>query len=69
MDTRDPVYMSLKQELQGLVYSKPTCLDLLMDMPPVSYKVQLLHPWNNNDRSLNVFVEEDDKLIFYLLYQ
>lgn len=65
MDMRDPVYRPLKQELQGLDYSKPTRLDLLLDMPPVSYEVQLLHSWNNDDRSLNVFVKEDDKLMFH----
>lgn len=65
VDMRDPVYRPLKQELQGLDYSKPTRLDLLLDMPPVSYEVQLLHSWNNDDRSLNVFVKEDDKLIFH----
>lgn len=64
VDMRDPTYRPLKQELQGLDYCKPTRLDLLLDMPPVSYDVQLLHSWNNNDRSLNVFVKEDDKLIF-----
>ncbi|XP_077747429.1 SPRY domain-containing SOCS box protein 1 isoform X1 [Canis aureus] len=65
VDMRDPTYRPLKQELQGLDYCKPTRLDLLLDMPPVSYDIQLLHSWNNNDRSLNVFVKEDDKLIFH----
>ncbi|XP_027964419.1 uncharacterized protein LOC114213401 isoform X2 [Eumetopias jubatus] len=65
VDMRDPTYRPLKQELQSLDYCKPTRLDLLLDMPPVSYDVQLLHSWNNNDRSLNVFVKEDDKLIFH----
>lgn len=65
VDMRDPTYRPLKQELQGLDYCKPTRLELLLDMPPVSYEVQLLHSWNNNDRSLNVFVKEDDKLIFH----
>lgn len=31
----------------------------------VFYDVQLFYFWNNNDRSFNVFVKEDDKLIFY----
>ncbi|XP_037684518.1 SPRY domain-containing SOCS box protein 1 isoform X1 [Choloepus didactylus] len=65
VDMRDPSYRPLKQDLRGLDYCKPTRLDLLLDMPPVSYDVQLLHSWNNNDRSLNVFVKEDDKLIFH----
>lgn len=65
MDIRDPAYRPLKHELQGLEYCKPTRLDLLLDMPPVSYEVQLTHSWNNDDRSLNVFVKEDDKLMFH----
>ncbi|KAL8198350.1 UNVERIFIED_CONTAM: SPRY domain-containing SOCS box protein 1 [Gekko kuhli] len=65
VDIRDPAYRPLKQELQGLDYCKPTRLDLLLDMPPVSREVQLMHSWNNDDRSLNVFVKEDDKLIFH----
>lgn len=65
VDMRDPSYRPLKHELQGLDYCKPARLDLLLDMPPVSYEVQLLHSWNNDDRSLNVFVKEEDKLIFH----
>lgn len=65
VDMRDPTYRPLKQDLQGLDYCKPARLDLLLDMPPVSYEVQLQHSWNNNDRSLNVFVKEDDKLAFH----
>ncbi|XP_039223239.1 SPRY domain-containing SOCS box protein 1 [Crotalus tigris] len=65
VDMRDPVCRPLKQELQGLNYSKPSRLDLLLDMPSVSYEVQLLHSWNNDDRSLNVFVKEDNKLTFH----
>ncbi|KAG8505561.1 LOW QUALITY PROTEIN: SPRY domain-containing SOCS box protein 1, partial [Galemys pyrenaicus] len=65
VDMRDTTYRPLKQELQGLDYCKPTRLDLLLDMPPVPYDVQLRHSWNNSDRSLNVFVKEDDKLIFH----
>uniref|UniRef100_A0A6I8T262 B30.2/SPRY domain-containing protein n=1 Tax=Xenopus tropicalis TaxID=8364 RepID=A0A6I8T262_XENTR len=65
VDMRDPAYRPLKQDLQGLDYCKPARLDLLLDMPPVSHEVQLQHSWNNNDRSLNVFVKEDDKLVFH----
>ena len=49
VDMGDPTYRPLKQELQGLDYCKPTRLDLLLDMPPVSYDIQLLHSWNDND--------------------
>ncbi|XP_045155198.1 SPRY domain-containing SOCS box protein 1 isoform X1 [Echinops telfairi] len=65
VDMRDPTYRPLKQELQGLDYCQPTRLELLLDMPPAPYDVQLRHSWNNDDRSLNVFVKEDDKLLFH----
>ncbi|XP_071452616.1 protein gustavus-like isoform X2 [Hetaerina americana] len=34
-------------------------------MPPVSREDQLKHAWNNNDRSLNIFVKVDDKLTMH----
>ncbi|XP_067873080.1 SPRY domain-containing SOCS box protein 1 [Heterodontus francisci] len=65
VDVRDPSYRPLRHEQQGLDYCKPARLDMLLDMPPATCEVQLLHSWNNDDRSLNVFVKEDDKLIFH----
>ncbi|XP_053957737.1 protein gustavus isoform X1 [Anastrepha ludens] len=46
-------------------FIKPTRLDILLDMPPASKEVQLKHSWNSEDRSLNIFVKEDDKLTFH----
>ncbi|CAD6996952.1 unnamed protein product [Ceratitis capitata] len=46
-------------------FVKPTRLDILLDMPPASKEVQLKHSWNSEDRSLNIFVKEDDKLTFH----
>lgn len=46
-------------------FTRPARLDVLLDMPPVSREVQVKHSWNAEDRSLNVFVKEDDKLTFH----
>jgi SPRY domain-containing SOCS box protein 1/4 len=43
----------------------PPRLEMLMDMPSVSKEVQLKHAWNQDDRSYNIFVKEDDKLTFH----
>jgi SPRY domain-containing SOCS box protein 1/4 len=46
-------------------FTRPARLDVLLDMPPVSREVQIKHSWNADDRSLNVFVKEDDKVTFH----
>lgn len=46
-------------------FVKPPRLDMLLDMPTASYEMQIAHSWNNEDRSLNIFVKEDDKLTFH----
>lgn len=46
-------------------FTRPARLDVLLDMPPVTKEVQVKHSWNSEDRSLNVFVKEDDKLTFH----
>lgn len=43
----------------------PPHLDLLLDRPVASRQVQLQHAWNPNDRSLNIFVKEDDEFTFH----
>ncbi|RXN09328.1 SPRY domain-containing SOCS box 1 [Labeo rohita] len=65
VDMRDPAFRPLKLELQALDYTKPSRLDMLLDMPSASQEVQVQHSWNNDDRSLNIFVKEDNKLIFH----
>uniref|UniRef100_T1J4D0 UBA domain-containing protein n=1 Tax=Strigamia maritima TaxID=126957 RepID=T1J4D0_STRMM len=44
---------------------RPSRLDILLDMPPSSRDNQLKHSWNPNDRSLNIFVKDEDKLTFH----
>ncbi|XP_068226762.1 uncharacterized protein gus isoform X1 [Palaemon carinicauda] len=46
-------------------YTRPKRLDLLLDMPPVPREASLKHAWNAEDRSLNIFVKEDDKMTFH----
>lgn len=65
IDMRDPAFSPLKLELQALDHTKPARLDLLLDMPPVGSDVQLQHSWNNDDRSRNIFVKDDNKLVFH----
>lgn len=61
----EPSYRPLRRELQGPDYCRPPRLDLLLDMPLAGPESQLRHAWNPDDRSLNVFVKEDDKLTFH----
>lgn len=65
IDMRDPAFSPLKLELQALSHTKPSRLDLLLDMPPANVDVQVQHSWNNDDRSLNIFVKDDNKLVFH----
>lgn len=44
---------------------RPARLDLILDMPPAELEVQKKHGWNANDRSLNIFVKEDDPMTFH----
>ncbi|CAN7986384.1 unnamed protein product, partial [Ixodes hexagonus] len=44
---------------------RPLRLDLLLDMPPACGDLQGRHAWNPEDRSLNIFVKEDDRLTFH----
>lgn len=39
---------------------RPGRLDVLLDMPPVDNEVMSQHAWNPDDRSLNIFIKEDD---------
>ncbi|XP_037727919.1 protein gustavus isoform X2 [Drosophila subpulchrella] len=54
----------IPRELQA-DFVKPARIDILLDMPPASRELQVKHSWNHEDRSLNIFVKEDDKLTFH----
>ncbi|XP_054768870.1 protein gustavus-like [Lytechinus pictus] len=63
---REPNFKSLHREL---TYSgdlqKPNRLDMLLDMPAADKDTQQKFAWNEEDRSLNIFVKEDDPLTFH----
>ncbi|XP_040204992.1 SPRY domain-containing SOCS box protein 4 [Rana temporaria] len=65
VDVRDPPYRPVKRELRGPDFCKPARLDMLLDMPMATLDVQYKHAWNNEDRSLNIFVKEEDRLTFH----
>ncbi|XP_034834795.1 protein gustavus isoform X1 [Maniola hyperantus] len=44
---------------------RPARLDALLDAPPAHVDTQIKHAWNPDDRSLNIFVKEEDALTFH----
>lgn len=46
-------------------FTRPARLDMLLDMPQAARGTQEKYSWNSDDRSLNIFVKEDDKLTFH----
>lgn len=46
-------------------FIRPSRLDVLLSMPPPPRDVQIAHAWNPDDRSMNIFVKEDDLLTFH----
>ncbi|RWS30750.1 protein gustavus-like protein [Leptotrombidium deliense] len=55
-----------KDALNGnLDNGRPARLDVLLDTPANNYEVMVKHSWNPDDRSLNIFVKEDDPLTFH----
>ena len=44
---------------------RPRKLDILLDRPPASKRIQDEHGWNPDDRSMNVYVKEDDPLTLH----
>lgn len=65
VEVREPALRPAKRELQGAEPGRPARLDQLLDMPAAGPAVQLRHAWNPEDRSLNVFVKDDDRLTFH----
>lgn len=46
-------------------FQKPTRLDALLASPPVTDSIRSANAWNPDDRSLNIFVKDDDRLTFH----
>lgn len=44
---------------------RPKRLDMLLDMPAVPIEMAVKNSWDPDDRSLNIFVKEDDKTTFH----
>ena len=44
--------------------SLKTRLELLLDMPRATRETQFRHSWNTEDRSLNIYVKNEDPLTF-----
>lgn len=65
VEVREPALRPAKRELRGSEPGRPARLDQLLDMPAAGLAVQLRHAWNPEDRSLNVFVKDDDRLTFH----
>ena len=64
---REPTLKTFNREsvMYNPDYQKPSRLDMLLDMPPAPKEVQIAHSWNTEDRSLNIFVKEDDAMTFH----
>ncbi|XP_013771863.2 protein gustavus-like [Limulus polyphemus] len=54
------IAQAINQELQ-----RPARLDILLDMPLITLEQQIKHSWNSDDRSINIFVKDEDKLTFH----
>lgn len=67
-DNRQGVYKSLNvlhEEDRARDLARPEKLDILLDRPTLPEEVLLEHAWNPNDRSVNIFVKDDDPLTFH----
>ncbi|XP_062557201.1 protein gustavus-like [Armigeres subalbatus] len=63
-DQPSPFIPKIPRELAAH-FQRPARLDLLLDMPPAARETPIKYSWNSEDRSLNVFVKEDDKMTFH----
>merc|ERR1719233_232321 len=43
----------------------PSRLEMLMDMPRASKETQVKHSWNTEDRSLNIYVKDEDPMTLH----
>lgn len=44
---------------------RPIRLDIILNSPPPSRSIMEAHAWNPDDRSLNIFVKDEDRLTFH----
>ncbi len=46
-------------------FRMPPRLEMVLDMPAAHREAQVKHAWNQDDRSYNIFVKDDDPLTFH----
>ena len=59
-----PIVITNHPSLDPLDYF-PTKLDILLDRPAVSREQQFDYGWNHEDRSMNIFVKQNDPCTFH----
>lgn len=64
-ETSELAYPPVCASLRSRGIPLPARLELLLDMPPAGPEIQLQHAWNPDDRSLNLFIKDDDRLTFH----
>ncbi|XP_016119916.1 SPRY domain-containing SOCS box protein 4-like [Sinocyclocheilus grahami] len=64
-ETSELAYPPVCASLRSRGVQLPARLELLLDMPPAGPEIQLQHAWNPDDRSLNLFIKDDDRLTFH----
>lgn len=64
-ETNELVYPPVCASLRSRGIPLPARLELLLDMPPAGPEIQQQHAWNPDDRSLNLFLKDDDRLTFH----
>ncbi|KAK2880724.1 hypothetical protein Q8A67_017992 [Cirrhinus molitorella] len=64
-DSGELAYPPVCASLRNRGVPSPARLELLLDMPPAAPEIQLRHAWNPDDRSLNLFIKDDDRLTFH----
>ena len=58
--------LCLPKPTRGVLHYKlPARLELLLDMPRATRETQVRHSWNTEDRSLNIYVKDEDPLTFH----
>ncbi|XP_033109296.1 protein gustavus-like [Anneissia japonica] len=62
---RESNYSAHRELVYSGDFQKPNRLDMLLDMPPIDTESQLKFTWNEQDRSLNIFVKDDDPFTFH----
>ncbi len=60
-ESSELVYPPVCASLRSRGVSLPARLELLLDMPPAGPEIQQQHAWNPDDRSLNLFLKDDDR--------